>query len=379
MYRKKLLEDLYNKVPENSKIVIFGACPTGEKIKNDLQKLKPDSKVIGFIDNSISGSFCGLPVKNLKDAVELKDKYDLIIMSTKTDENKIINIFDIYDIPVIPQTSFVSDYYRNSLTILNDDNISKVLDILETPEDKELYKLIINIRKSTLDTTAIEEFFFKNVSAKYHTYWVLKKHYLEKINKQAVKILFDVGLNDGLNAIAYNKLLINTQKIYGFEAIYDYTRTQYIEVFILNDKLEIVPFALGDSCKKIKFCINKTNMGASFAEEITGRKCPENSPNWEVRIVEVTTMDKFCRDRNVLPDFIKMDIEGAELSALKGGIETIKKCRPQLAISIYHSSEDFVNIPLYLKDNLKNYHYALGHYSPTLSETVLYAIPSELA
>lgn len=64
-------------------------------------------------------------------------------------------------------------------------------------------------------------------------------------------------------------------------------------------------------------------------------------------------MDKFCEERNVLPDFIKMDIEGAELAALKGGIKTITKCRPQLAISIYHSSEDFINIPLYLKDNLK--------------------------
>ena len=115
------------------------------------------------------------------------------------------------------------------------------------------------------------------------------------------------------------------------------------------------------------------------AEEITGKKCPENSPNWEQRIVDVITMDKFCEERNVFPDFIKMDIEGSELSALKGGMSTIKKCRPQLAISIYHSSEDFINIPLYLKENLENYTFRLGHYSPRLSETVLYAIPKELA
>lgn len=67
------------------------------------------------------------------------------------------------------------------------------------------------------------------------------------------------------------------------------------------------------------------------------------------------------------------------LSALKGGIKTIEKYRPQLAISIYHSSEDFVNIPLYLKENLEHYKFRLGHYSPGLSETVLYAIPDELA
>ena len=38
-------------------------------------------------------------------------------------------------------------------------------------------------------------------------------------------------------------------------------------------------------------------------------------------------------------------LAGAELPALKGGIETIKKDRPQLAISIYHSVEDFLEIP----------------------------------
>lgn len=106
--------------------------------------------------------------------------------------------------------------------------------------------------------------------------------------------------------------------------------------------------------------------------------CFSNFTNYEHRIVDVTTIDKFCTERNVFPDFIKMDIEGAELSALKGGMEIIKKYRPQLAISIYHSSEDFVNIPLYLSENLENYKFRIGHYSDAIIETVLYAIPNEL-
>ena len=73
-----------------------------------------------------------------------------------------------------------------------------------------------------------------------------------------------------------------------------------------------------------------------------------------------------------------MDIEGAELPALKGGLEIIKRHRPQLAISIYHSSEDFINIPLYLSENLENYTFKIGHYSPLIYETVFYAIPNEL-
>ena len=74
-----------------------------------------------------------------------------------------------------------------------------------------------------------------------------------------------------------------------------------------------------------------------------------------------------------------MEIEGAEMSAVKGGIDYIKENRPQLAISIYHTNDDFINIPIYLKNNLQNYQYKLGHYSAGTAETVLYAIPDELA
>ena len=289
-----------------------------------------------------------------------------------------LNVFDIFDIPVIPQTTFISNYYRNNWSILGDEVYTNIINMFDNSDDKALYNKIFNIRKNLCDTDEISEYFYNNVSKKYKTNFVVKKHYLEKINKEAVKIIFDLGLNDGFNVIASQQQCKNLKKVYGFEVIYDYAKKSYIEDFILNDKLEIVPLALGDCCKKIKFCIDKTHLGASFAEEITGKKCPENSPNWEQRIVDVITMDKFCEERNVFPDFIKMDIEGAELSALKGGISTIKKCRPQLAISIYHSSEDFVNIPLYLKENLENYKFRLGHYSPRLSETVLYAMPNEL-
>ena len=93
--------------------------------------------------------------------------------------------------------------------------------------------------------------------------------------------------------------------------------------------------------------------------------------------VDVTTIDDYCKTQSVKPDFIKMDIEGAELPAIMGGIETIKKNRPQMAISIYHCDSDFINIPKYLYNNLENYTYKLGHYSPDINETVLYAIPND--
>ena len=74
--------------------------------------------------------------------------------------------------------------------------------------------------------------------------------------------------------------------------------------------------------------------------------------------------------------FIKMDIEGAELDALKGAKQTILRNRPKLAICIYHRNEDFMRIPEYLMNLLPDYRFFIRHHCPFLIyETVLYAVP----
>ena len=76
-------------------------------------------------------------------------------------------------------------------------------------------------------------------------------------------------------------------------------------------------------------------------------------------------------------DFLKTDIEGAEMSALRGGKNLIVNSRPILAISNYHSLDDIVDIPCYLSELLTNYKFFVKHHSFTIGETVLYGIPRE--
>jgi FkbM family methyltransferase len=73
-------------------------------------------------------------------------------------------------------------------------------------------------------------------------------------------------------------------------------------------------------------------------------------------------------------DFIKMDIEGAEQSALDGAEETIRRFRPTLAICIYHSMSDFTTIIHKIHGYGLSYRFYLGHYSDSNWETVLYAV-----
>ncbi len=71
--------------------------------------------------------------------------------------------------------------------------------------------------------------------------------------------------------------------------------------------------------------------------------------------------------------FIKMDIEGAEMEALKGAKKSITKYHPKLAISIYHKEDDLWKIPYVIKQTWPEYKLYMRHYTYITTETVLYA------
>jgi FkbM family methyltransferase len=92
--------------------------------------------------------------------------------------------------------------------------------------------------------------------------------------------------------------------------------------------------------------------------------------------LQVTTIsiDDLVKVKN-LPrvDFIKMDIEGAELSALKGAEQTLRDFRPRLAISLYHNESDLIEIPEFMNGLNLGYKFFLDHFSIHNEETVLFA------
>jgi hypothetical protein len=54
-------------------------------------------------------------------------------------------------------------------------------------------------------------------------------------------------------------------------------------------------------------------------------------------------------------DFIKYDVEGAELEALLGSHETIMRDKPVLLVSAYHRSEDVFSLINYLNEKYPFY------------------------
>ena len=74
--------------------------------------------------------------------------------------------------------------------------------------------------------------------------------------------------------------------------------------------------------------------------------------------------------------FIKFDIEGAELNALKGAYNTIHKYKPKLAVCIYHLPNDLWEIILYIKEQFPFYDFSVRTHQYDGLDFVLYAIPN---
>ena len=85
------------------------------------------------------------------------------------------------------------------------------------------------------------------------------------------------------------------------------------------------------------------------------------------------TIDHVCRGAAV--DFIKLDVEGAEMAALRGAEQTIRAHRPALAVSVYHSVSDMVDVPAWIDGLDLGYRLYLEHRWPGPAETILFARP----
>lgn len=79
------------------------------------------------------------------------------------------------------------------------------------------------------------------------------------------------------------------------------------------------------------------------------------------------------------PNFIKMDVEGAEYEALQGAHGIISRYRPVLAICVYHNPHDLWQLPLYLHERYPFYQMSLREHCYMSKGTVLYCVPSEKA
>lgn len=179
-------------------------------------------------------------------------------------------------------------------------------------------------------------------------------------------IVLDCGGCWGDTALYFANEVGHQGKVYAFEFI-------DTNIKIFNRNISANPH-LADRINLIKRPLWSEENVTFYIHENGPASKVSDIPNEGSSKIKTITIDSFVSEFNVpRVDFIKMDIEGAELNALKGAINTLQKFRPKLAIALYHNIEDFYKIPLWLNELGLGYKFYLGHYSIHHEETILFA------
>lgn len=146
-------------------------------------------------------------------------------------------------------------------------------------------------------------------------------------------ICYDIGGYKGF----YSGIMAlgGASQVYVFEPVPQ--NAKKIARFIsLNSKLpiQLLQIAVSDKVEKAQFKImSEDTMGKLNTSEF---QVEENSLT--EFSVECNTIDNLIEKGLAAPDFIKIDVEGAEEFVLKGGIKLLKERKPRLFIEI-HSKE----------------------------------------
>lgn len=188
-----------------------------------------------------------------------------------------------------------------------------------------------------------------------------------KICAHKDEVVIDGGGCWGDTALYFSNQVGENGKVYVFEFISG-------NIDILKRNLELNP-DLKNSIELVRHPLwSVSGTDIFFSENGPASKVSTNYFQDSTGKTQTLSIDDLVNNNCLTRlDFIKLDIEGAELEALKGAINSLTKFRPKLAIALYHDYRDFRIIPKYLDDLNLGYKFYLSHCTMSKAETILFA------
>lgn len=241
-----------------------------------------------------------------------------------------------------------SHYYPSKILSASED-IESAYRLLADDDSRAIYEAILKYRL-TLDSALFQVSGFP--------------HYCHpKVAPERGDTILDGGAWIGDTALAFAQRLDGDCTIYSFEP--EKENAEQLVSTITENHLEscVIPVRYGmwNETKTLYF---STSVDNSMQYRV------HDQGNIEIDVVSI---DDFSETHGLKVDLIKMDIEGAEVDALKGAETTLRRDRPKLTISAYHRMDDLWQIPLVIKAINPDYRFYLGHHMQTPFEIVLYA------
>ena len=164
-------------------------------------------------------------------------------------------------------------------------------------------------------------------------------HYEEELKADIVQYLkrdgvfLDVGANIGLISFFVKKLFPEL-KIYSFEPG-ETVSTCFAQTIALNklENIELVKKGVSDKSGTAEFFIDPKSTGGS---SLTRKHHEKNNKN--IERIELISLDDFISSTGVVPQLLKVDVEGHENKVLLGAQKLIRDHKPTIIIEADHKN-----------------------------------------
>jgi FkbM family methyltransferase len=310
-------------------LIIYGMGNGADKIIAVMERygLKPAAFMAS--DEFVRGhSFRGFEVKKLTD---IEKEYDDFVILVAFGTNRLDVIEKIYylaeryevylpDVPVYGDLNIIDEHYI-------DENINKIAEVRALFADERSREVFAQLFAYRL--SGRPEPLRRSVSPREEALDLLG------IKSDGSEVFLDFGAYDGDTAQEFAELTGgNYNKIYAFEPDFrSFCKLRRRHYILEPVKLEAVNAAAWDKDGEESFS------HAGGRQSALGKGKP-------VRTIKA---DTFCDAKKIKPTFMKFDVEGCEAGALLGAAGIIKKHKPKLAVSLYHRTEDLIELPLLVK------------------------------
>ncbi len=163
------------------------------------------------------------------------------------------------------------------------------------------------------------------------TRWLLQ-------NITTTEVFLDIGAHYGFYSLVMEALNKNSGSIYSFEPT-PTTRKVLLKNTSSYPSITVIDKAVVDQSGQRELNIyasgGKRGSNSFYAEDALA--ITDSEEKLATLSVPTTTIDEFCSQNGLQPTIIKLDIENAELDALRGGVETLKKYKPKIAMEVWPS------------------------------------------
>lgn len=314
--------------------------------------------IIGVIDEyTKNDTFEGIPIVHRledidKEAYILNCVYSAHAVTAQIRlEKYFVNTIDVFSLIKfsginvnIEHYSGFDNYYRD-----NQKAFDEIFERLSDEESKTIFQRLVDFRLN------------HNLSALNTFKYDLEGQYFEPFLKlkEEGETFVDVGGYDGYTSLQFIRHCPQYRKIFLLEpganfmeeakdSLAQYKNIEYFTIAASEEKGELF-FNLNASCSSI-------------------------SDQGTIRI-QADKIDNLVKGD---VSYIKMDVEGSEVSAIAGAVETIRRCHPRLAISIYHNPNDYISIPQQILNICDDYKLYVRHYTEGVNDSVMYFVPTSI-